>query len=539
MAITPLAGYKVDPTNSNGVVPVGQPTPSTSITSANLAPTTPITVPPASPIDTGSSANASIPNPVPTIQDITDQSNKPTDAQGTQSTLLDQIAKITGKQQSLATLQTQQENQAGVPALTKTMNDLGTQLQGLNDQATLLQNYAMPGGLIQNQVQEKAQGTNATGGGLAPIQADQLRANQIKQATIATQALTVKSAYYAAQGNYSMAKDAADKAAQVAFDASEQEIKGKQAQLAAIEPTLTREEKIRAATLSAQLADRTQQIQNQREDFKVGQPLIAATLKFFANNPSAQYAAQQAMKLDPKDPQYLQKVMGLVGQYQQDPVEVQKAVDQHLAAQQNILVAQANIRQSDASAAKSRADIRKINAELAPSSVGATDAMLAKQPTYNKLTAKQKTQADAANNIVSALQTYRDNYSKLVRASGSNIAGTDSALLESSYNALIFQVAQAVGTGALQQADREVIEKIIPNPTTFSGSFDRILKGGKQGGLDKIDSQITQFTKQLTNYGIEPTNLNSLESQVAAKGYDYAAMKKDGLTDEQIKAAIQ
>ena len=291
------------------------PPPTPTITSSSLTPAALIQVPPAPIPTTGASANASVPNPIPTIQSITDQNSAPTALDNQNSDLLNRYANIVGNQQSLATQQTTEENSAGLPALQKSVTDLTNQLQGLSDQSSQLQLNAGAGGTIQNMVQNKAQGTNDTGGGLAPIQADQLRANQIQQAGIAAQSLTVKSALYAAQGSYSLAKSAADKAAQIAFDAQTQQINGLKAQLDAIAPTLSKEQATQAATLKAQLDDRATQIATQLDNFKTGQALAITAMQNNPTDTAAQTAAQDALKLDPTSPTYLQDVANLVGKY--------------------------------------------------------------------------------------------------------------------------------------------------------------------------------------------------------------------------------
>lgn len=145
----------------------------------------------------------------------------------------------------------------------------------------------------------------------------------------------------------------------------------------------------------------------------------------------------------------------------------------------------------------------------APSAYSSTNgeipnSALGSQAPYTKLTASQKTMADASNNILDSLTNYRGLYADLTDKSGGRLFGGDAAKLASAYNALIFQVAQAVGTGALQQADREVIEKIIPNPTSITGALGSAFTGGQAGGLSKIDSQIQQYKNQLKNYGLTP-----------------------------------
>lgn len=309
------------------------------------SPTPPITVPPQPPVNTGAAANASV--PIPSIESITGASTTPTDTDIQQSSLLSKIADLTNSP-SLSTLQATNETAAGIPAINKTIGSLSAQLQGYSDQSSKLALDASAGGTIQNLVQNKAQGTNDTGGGLAPIQADQLRANQIQQATIAGQSLTTKAALYAAQNDYSNAKSAADQAAQVTFDATTQAINHQQALLAAIKPQLDKEQAARAATLSAELADRATQVANQREDFKTGQSLAIAAMQNNPNDPAALFAAQEALKLDPKSPTYLQDVANLVGKYQDNQTKESLALK----------LQQAQINEANANTAKTYNDIK-------------------------------------------------------------------------------------------------------------------------------------------------------------------------------------
>lgn len=307
---------------ANGTTPVVPNVPAnTTINSSNLQQQAAVQIPPPAPIDTGAGANLSIPTP----QSIIDQSTKPTETDTNQSRLLGEVAKITGGQKSLATQQTEAQKSAGLPTFAATVRSLSSQLQGYNDQSAKLQLDASAGGTIQNQILNNSAGVASTSAINGQTQAA-LRNNQIQQATISSQALTTKAALYAAQNDYANAKDAADKAAQVAFDADTQKINGLKAQLDAITPTLNKEEKARAALVQAQLADRKTQIDNAREDFKTGQALAIATIKNYPDDTAAQFAAQQALKLDPKSPDYFQKVTALIGKYQQDPIEKQNAL---------------------------------------------------------------------------------------------------------------------------------------------------------------------------------------------------------------------
>lgn len=129
------------------------------------------------------------------------------------------------------------------------------------------------------------------------------------------------------------------------------------------------------------------------------------------------------------------------------------------------------------------------------------------QPNYSELTVKQKNQADSLNNLVRSLNEYKTYYEKNKGALGGkagNLLGADSGTLQTMLNSIIFAAAQAEGTGALQKPDREVIEKIIPNPSSLSGAVNTLLKGGAEANITRIQNQIDKYTNNLTGYGLQP-----------------------------------
>ena len=282
-------------------------------------------------------ANVSIPTPA----SIINQANQPTTTETQQSELLKRIATLTAGQKGQQELTNTAEAGAGVPALTSGLNDIATQIEGLNNQATALQNEAAY--TIPNQMQVQSEGRGITTGGLAPITASALRMNQIKQGAIATQSLTLKSAFYAAQGKLSLAKDAADKAAIAQYEGQLHEIAVQKANLDAIAPTLNREQQARAEITKANLDDRQKQIETAQENKKAIIGWAATALKNNPNNQAAQYAANEAMKESNQQNPDLVKAFGLVSAYQSDPAAAQKLLDEHLKAQQDILEGQLKI----------------------------------------------------------------------------------------------------------------------------------------------------------------------------------------------------
>lgn len=305
-------------------------TPSTAISSSNA-----------------NSSNTSIPTPIPTAESIIDKGAEQTPAETQQKSILDRIAGLIGTNKTQTTLTNDSETAAGVPAMTKTVNDLNTKLQGLNDQATALQNEANY--TIPNQVQLDNTGSGVTKASTSARSADALRLNQIKQGAVATQALTVKSALYGAQGNLTLAKDAADKAATAQYEQEQQSIDYQKAQLDALAPTLSKEEKAQADIQKAALDDRQTKINNAMDDKKTIIALATAAIKNNPNDPAAQSAAQQALQESNNPQPDVSKAMALVGKYQSDPVATQTAIYQMQKAR-NEAIASAPLSPNDPNA---------------------------------------------------------------------------------------------------------------------------------------------------------------------------------------------
>lgn len=95
-------------------------------------------------------------------------------------------------------------------------------------------------------------------------------------------------------------------------------------------------------------------------------------------------------------------------------------------------------------------------------------------------------------NLMDSVKKYRDFYDETVKEGilPTQITGTKSAKLKSMYNDIIFQVAQAEGTGALQKADRDVVEEILPDVSSANiGTIGgQIMRGGKAGNISALDT---------------------------------------------------
>jgi hypothetical protein len=564
---------------------VGLPTVPTTLNSTNTAPTTPTNLPSQDPTTSTPGLNTSVPSPIPTAESIINENTTQTPAEAKQQAILDKIASLTGSGKSQTTLTNEAENAAGLTAQANTINDLNTQLEGLNNQALDLQNKDK---ITPYQVAEENKGKGATVGGIAPLTHAQLVDSAIKQAGISSQALTVKSAIYGAQGKYNIAKDAADKAATAQYEQQQKEIDALNAQLAAIAPTLNKEEKKQAAILSAKLADRQNQIDNAKEAKKTILALATAAIVNFPNDPAAQYAANQALTESNKDNPDLAKIISLVGQYQKDPVAAKQAL-------LNTQLTQAQINKANADAAKAAASINDQGDTVQSLAQQLVDGTLAPaelskratgQASYNSiLVAAGKLQGKDGKpfNIAQADIYYKKaqnpgvtatlDYLKALTGTNDSPGNLDQLRnLSSSISRTKFPALNNVALWTKLETGDPSIAAYHAVITEVADQVAKILQGGGTGSATS-DAKLKQATSLFqSNFSVSQINAvvdaispllanrakavigdnpyllvnykdikgvsTSLADQVKAKGYDYAAMRADGLSDEEIKKQL-
>lgn len=116
-----------------------------------------------------------------------------------------------------------------------------------------------------------------------------------------------------------------------------------------------------------------------------------------------------------------------------------------------------------------------------------------------------------ARDVISGLKEYRDLYDKVSKdntLSPTEFAGKDAAVLKSKHKALMFNIAQAEGTGALQEADKKLVEELLPdvstaNPADISG---QLLRGGREGNLAAMNDVIEQMKQRVSRLsGLDPS----------------------------------
>lgn len=103
-----------------------------------------------------------------------------------------------------------------------------------------------------------------------------------------------------------------------------------------------------------------------------------------------------------------------------------------------------------------------------------------------------------ARDVIDGLKQYRDLYTQVSQdntISPTEFSGKDAAVLKAKHKALMFNIAQAEGTGALQEADKKLVEELLPdvssaNPLTIAGQE---LRGGREGNIAAFNDVIEQM----------------------------------------------
>jgi hypothetical protein len=158
------------------------------------------------------------------------------------------------------------------------------------------------------------------------------------------------------------------------------------------------------------------------------------------------------------------------------------------------------------------------------------------------LTPAQKTKIDAINIVSGQLQNYRNLIEKHTKGGagfGSQLTGVAAAELRTAKSALEFAVANAVGTGALQAADRAVVMDLIPNPTGLLGALGGAIRGGYDGNIAALNQAESVFrAAENTIRGgqaVAPSSSQSAQAPSISPDEE-AHLRSLGYTEQQIQA---
>jgi exonuclease VII large subunit len=194
---------------------------------------------------------------------------------------------------------------------------------------------------------------------------------------------------------------AADKAAAAQYENQQQQIDYMNALISANAPSMSKQEKAQAQLVTQNLQDRQTQIDNAKEDKKSIIALAVAAMQNNPNDPTAQYAAQQALQESNQQQPDLQKALSLVGKYQKDPIAAQQAV--------------ANLEKTRADTAKTKMESQA----LTPGTPANSKAQNALEQQYRTALLKevsnrsggvglQTTKVDQATHLMALVNQYKD-----------------------------------------------------------------------------------------------------------------------------------
>lgn len=443
--------------------------------------------PPQKPTDYSATLSA-----IPTVDSIVNtatQTPEATQLKNSQSTLERLMTSLTGRTAD----QQKAEQASGATDYSKQLNDLNSQITSLKNEATA----------IPLQDQNNAQGRGITAGGLAPITQAQVRTNAIKALTLNSLAETIK-------GNLANAQAQADKAVALIYDPIEQQIKVAQQQITDNMPFFTAAEKKQADLQTAKLAERSRQLDAQKEDKKT----ILGFAAEAAKNGAPTLIVQQATQLD--DPQ---QALATLSQYMSDPNDKEKALADIAQTRAQTNAINATIAKTNAETAKTKAEtaglgIPSVTNPQAGQYKGALDVILGSA----KFTKDQKTA------VVNAVNNGQDPFS-VIKNQAKNIMGQTEATKVTN-----FEVAKS----QVQDLSSLLKDYYAQGGKTnlLSGSYEKVLNNLGQVNDPKLVSLATQISSALQIY----RNAVSGTAYSEQEGKDIASIfpginKTQGLND--------
>lgn len=263
--------YQAVVDNQKGMTPEQLAQQSNTITSQQLKPQPVLDIPtPPPPSGNPDAVAASVAATQPSLQSyITALTPPPTAADQQQQGILDSIASLTGQDTGKQQYELQQQQAQGV-------NDLQKSLTDLNGQQTV-------GQAEYNQIQTEyrnALDAPAVNGGVAGpgIEAAQnsavTRTYNAKLAAKSSQLALVAARAQAVSGNIQTALLLAQRATEAKYAPIEDALKVRQTQLEALQPILSKQEKVQAAAIQRQYDDQQRTLQDKKDNEKIVQNIM-------------------------------------------------------------------------------------------------------------------------------------------------------------------------------------------------------------------------------------------------------------------------
>jgi hypothetical protein len=462
----------------------GYLTPTRTVDATTIGNQTPIQIPPTTIPTSNGVADATNfqlnPPPQQGVEDIVNQGTKPGEATLGYQGLIDRLkagySQITGR-----SAEQQKQNEAqGVNALTADLSGLDTQIFSLVNKANQLD---IQSANVPNVVQQSIQGQGVTKAGSAVRTADELRRIAIQKGAIASDALTLESAYYAKNNQLGLAKQKADEAVAAIYDPIQQQIDQQLKLLEVTKPFMEAEQKKQALIVEAKLNERQKNLDYAREDKQSVIALIGAAQKFYSNDPKAQVAIQEANKIDLTQPDGLLKATNLLAPFQQDPQAIRLQAQQIASARAQELSAYSSIETDKVQRERIAAETAEINQKVADLKAQSTPAA----------------KAEAASGLLSLsndiLNTNDKDLEAIfgVKSLKYYFPGTSPQLVKNQVKQLIANLSlenrqKLKGSGAISDFEAKTLERAA-SALNFNLSKDQALKVIRQiNGVQKTSS---------------------------------------------------
>lgn len=413
----------------------------------------------------------------------------PTENQATD--LITQLQGLNDQNTGQAAYRTTQETAQDIAGKTQTITDLTNhfnELKAQYDQTPLQDQNAVAAG-----------GGGVTAAGLAPK-------TTAEQRTIAIQSLGTGALLQAAQGNLTTAQSLVDRAVKAKFDPIQEQITAKTNNLNLIlnSPAYSDQQKNRAQAQLDNVNAQKAQIDLQTENFKTGQAMVVTASKLYSTDPVAQVAAQQALKLDPTDPQYLEKVTALVGKYQQDP---------------NALALQkAQIGQANASTASSIANTQKTYNDIRIANLGAPGPNGLVQGTTGNAAIDVTKPGYASQIVTGGLTQAAIDQKALSYLTSGTLPPQGRTGISGIQNAAISNRMAEMAPGGNLAGNKAQLKADSSSLTTQQGYLDTTTRA-----FNTANDTLNALTTFMSQNGINPTqfpDFNSFTNYLKSKGVD-------------------
>ncbi len=405
------------------------------------------------------------------------------------------------------------EKTQDIEGLTKTKTDLSNKLK-------ILQNEALA---IPQQLQIESEGRGITGGGLKPIETGRLRTNAI-------QALGVSALLEAANNNLTTAQTLADRAVAAKFDPIKEEISAVTANLDLIlkSPDYTREEKNRA---QEQLDIQNAKKAETEKAEKLSENLHATAIEAAKNGATSDVLTNilNSQSLD-EALRYAGPSLGsaFIAKAQQQEFENRIALEKLSIDKAKIKSEQSGL-----------SNFQQTKVQTIANQFDSEQAVKSYQIAAETIDAVKGASSSPLDDIqrIYAFAKVMDPNSVVREGEYKTVQDYSMALLEKTgiKTKRIFE-----NTGFLSAEARLFMLKTLKNRLASSEKAYKNIYNeygrriNKITGNDDGDEYLTDYSKPFT----EEEQVEDISAAVKSAGYDYEAMKADGLSDEEIKKAI-